>query len=91
MHQEVKALGNELKKLAAVAGARTRARVALVVSWENRWALELESKPASFDYQEILQLFHGALWDLNVAVDVVPPDRALDGYDVVVAPAKTLV
>ncbi len=87
VHREVRELGAELKKLNEIAGARTPARVALLVSWENRWALELESKPAHFDYQEIVQHFHGALWDLNVAVDVVSPDHALDGYDVVVAPA----
>lgn len=87
VHREVQSLGAELKKAAAVSGARTSARVALLVSWENRWALELESKPRAFDYQEIVQHFHGALWDLNVPLDVAHPDHPLDGYDVVVAPA----
>ncbi len=87
VHREMRDLGNELKKLAAVAGARTRARVALVVSWENRWALELESKPTTFDYQEILFHYYHTLWDLNVPVDIVHPDGSLEGYDVVVAPA----
>ncbi len=87
VHREVRELGAELKQLRDVAGARTSARVALLVSWENRWALELESKPMAFDYQEIVQHYHGALWDLNVPVDIAHPDHALDNYDVVVAPA----
>jgi beta-galactosidase len=85
--QEVRGLGAELKKLSGVCGARTPARVALLVSWENRWALELESKPMVFDYAAIVQHYYGALWDLNVGIDVVHPDAPLDGYAVVVAPA----
>ena len=84
---EVCSLGAELKKLSEVRGARTRARVALIVSWENRWALELESKPTTFDYAEIVQYYYNALWDLNIAVDIVHPDGALENYDLVVAPA----
>lgn len=85
--REVCGLGGDLKKLAGVCGARTPARVALLVSWENRWALELESKPTAFDYAAIVQHYHGALWDLNLAIDVVHPDARLDGYAMVVAPA----
>jgi beta-galactosidase len=85
--REVCALGEDLKKLAGVCGARTPARVALLVSWENRWALELESKPTAFDYAAIVQHYYGALWDLNLGVDVVHPDTPLDDYALVVAPA----
>lgn len=87
VYREVRELGAELKKLTVVAGARTKARVALVVSWESRWAIEIESKPATFDYAEILMHHYGALWDLNVAVDIVHPGGSLAGYDVVIAPA----
>lgn len=76
-----------MKRLADVAGARIAARVGLIVSWENRWALESETKPTQFDYQEILHAFYGPLWDLNVAIDLVPPDAELSMYEVVIAPA----
>jgi beta-galactosidase len=85
--REVCELGAELKKLSEVAGARTAARVAILVSWENRWALELESKPMAFDYAGIVHHYHGALWDLNVPIDVTHPDHAFDGYAVLVLPA----
>ena len=85
--REVCALGAELKKLTGVCGARVPARVALLVSWENRWALEVESKPMAFDYAAMIRPYYGALWDLNVAVDVVHPDAPLEAYAVVVAPA----
>jgi len=85
--REVRELGAELKKLSRVAGARVASRVALIVSWENRWALEFETKPTQFDYQEILHAFYEPLWELNIAVDMVPPDAELSRYDVVIAPA----
>ena len=85
--REVCELGGELKKLACVSGSRIPARVAFVVSWESRWAVELESKPAQFDYAAIVADFYRPLWELNIAVDVVSPDAALDGYAVVITPA----
>ncbi|MFT3783313.1 MAG: beta-galactosidase [Nibricoccus sp.] len=83
---EVRNLGQELKKLSPLLGSRVKAPVAIVVSWENRWALELESKPMQFDYASILGDFYRPLWELNVGVDVVSPDAPLDNYTVVIAP-----
>ena len=91
VHREVRELGAELKKLADVTGTRVRARVAVIVSWENRWALELETKPAQFDYADILQAFYAPLWELNVAMDLLHPSAELGGYDVVLAPAVYLL
>ena len=39
----------------------------------------------------MLTSYHRALWNLNVALDVVPVTTDLDGYDVVVAPLLHLV
>jgi len=85
--QEVKTLGAELKKLAPLAGCRTSAKIALIVSWENRWAIELESKPTQFDYAAIVADFYRPIWEANLAVDIISPEAPLDGYTVVVAPA----
>jgi beta-galactosidase len=87
VHAEVRELGAELKKLQPLLGARVQARVALVVSWENRWALELESKPTQFNYTRIVLAFYRVFWELNIPVDIVHPNQPLAGYDVVAAPA----
>ncbi|MGC4074137.1 MAG: beta-galactosidase [Nibricoccus sp.] len=87
VHREVRELGAELKRLREITGTRRVARVAVLASWENRWALETESKPTTFDYAEIVQHHYGALWNLNVAVDIAHPDGEFDDYDVIVAPA----
>lgn len=84
--REIRQLGQELRSLSRVAGSRIPARVALLDCWHNRWALELPSKPATFDYLKIFSFFHTALWNNHVAADVVSPDSDLARYDVVIAP-----
>lgn len=84
--REVRQLGNELRQLGRLAGSRVPARVALLDCWHNRWALELPSKPATFDYLKIFSHFHSALWTNHIPADVVSPDADLSGYDVVLAP-----
>lgn len=84
--REVCQLGNELRRLACIAGSRVPARVALLDCWDNRWAVELPSKPATFDYMKVLSSFHSAVWNAHVPSDIVSPDADLSRYDVVIAP-----
>ncbi len=85
--REVKELGRDLQALRAVCGARTTAKVAVILGWENRWALELDSKPVALDYERIVRSWHRPLRECHIATDIVPPGAPLDGYEVVVAPA----
>jgi beta-galactosidase len=89
--REVTQLGLELRSLSAITGARTPARVALLQSWENHWALELPSKPATFDYVRTLSEFHTPLWNQNIALDVISPDGPLARYDVLIAPVLYVI
>lgn len=84
--REVCELGGELRSLGRLAGSRVPARVAILDSWDNRWALELPSKPATFDYLKILSSFHTSLWNNHIDCDIVSPDDDLSPYDFVIAP-----
>jgi beta-galactosidase len=90
---EVARLGAELGSLdAGILGARLPARVALVFSWPNWWNVEYRPGPSSaLDYVAEAQRYYRPLWDRNIAVDVVPPDRDLSGYDLVIAPLLNMV
>ena len=75
-----------------ILGTRLPARVALVFSWPNWWNVEYRPGPSSaLDYVEEVQRYYRPLWDRNIAVDVVPPDRDLSGYDLVIAPLLNMV
>ena len=91
VHQEVCALGAELKKLEPVLGSLIRSRVAIIVDWPAWWALELPSKPTEFNYQASLAQFHRYFYENNIAVDFVAPDADLSNYMLVVAPTLYLL
>ena len=90
---EAAALGAQLERLAGASlGARTPARTALLFDWDSWWALELSDGPSRLlRYQQLVIAYYTALWQAGVDVDVVPVTAALDGYDVVVAPALHMV
>ena len=69
------------------------ARVALVMDWENWWAVENPDHPLNeLDYVAVLQRWYRALHRRHVAVDIVPPERVTPGaYDLVIAPALYLL
>ncbi|GCE77962.1 beta-galactosidase [Cellulomonas biazotea] len=86
--REVAALGSSLATLGeGVLGARTPARVALLLDWDSWWAVEMtDGYNRHVSYVQTLLQHHRALWTANAAVDVVPVTADLAGYDVVVAP-----
>jgi beta-galactosidase len=86
--RDVAALGKELTALAGeIVGARTHAKVALVFDWDSWWAVEISDGPSRHvSYQQTLIAYYRALYEQNVAVDVVPSGADLAEYDVVVAP-----
>ena len=59
------------------------ARVALVFDWENWWAVEERDHPAEIDYLALSLQWYGALHERGIMVDIVPPERVDDGYDLV--------
>jgi beta-galactosidase len=90
---EVATLGAELQSLCGgILGTRLPARVALVFSWPNWWNVEYApGLSSSLKYVEEVKRYYRPLWEGNVAVDVVPPDRDLSGYDLVIAPLLNMV
>jgi beta-galactosidase len=88
--REVAALGRELGSEAAreIAGSRAEpAEAALVVDWHSWWALELDSRPSTaLDQTEIALAHYRPLFEAGVACDIVPPDRDLSGYRMLVVP-----
>jgi beta-galactosidase len=89
--REVEQLGGELKKLASIRGATTRAEVALIADWENLWALETDSLPARINYSELVRGYYRALFEPDVPINIVPPETSFANYKLVVAPALYLV
>ncbi|UZJ31034.1 beta-galactosidase [Streptomyces endophytica] len=85
--REVTELGRELAAVPGIEGTRSRAEVALLADWHSWWALELDSKPSTaLDHSRIALDHYRPLFEAGVACDVLPPQRDLTGYRLVVVP-----
>jgi len=90
--REVKALGNELTKLDSILTSQVKADVAILMDWNNWWALELDSRPST-DLKLVPQLYsyYKPLFDRNITVDFAHPESDLSKYKLVIAPNLYLV
>ncbi len=86
--QQAAQIGAELEKLSpSVVGSRVQAQVALIMDWQNWWAVEnLPSPSDRLRYWELIGSWYRALHRLNVAIDVVSPAASLSEYRLLIAP-----
>jgi beta-galactosidase len=89
--REVVALGAELAALPALPTGTRDARVAIVLDWQNWWAIGNPDHPAVLDYLAIVQRWYAAVHEQHVQVDLVQPTSDLSGYRVVLAPLLYLL
>ncbi len=80
--------GEILRKTGEIAGTEVRAECAILLDWENRWALEDCQGFIKNDkkYIETCYGYHYALWSRAVNCDVVHPRDDLGKYRLVIAP-----
>jgi beta-galactosidase len=89
---EVAGLGRELGQLGTFEETSVEARVAVVFSWPNWWALEAPSKPANDLYlADQLAWMYRPLYQAGITVDFCRPDEPLDRYEAVLVPSLYLV
>jgi len=93
VYKEIAQVGEEVKLLAPLLkGAKVVSEVAILISHENNWALQLRPQPNNlFDPREQLQLFYNALHDRNIPVDFCRPTEDLSHYKLVIAPSLHLL
>ncbi len=93
--REAEKLGHELENLGSVfLRARSPARVALLMDWNNWWALELASGPSrDTDYLKTLARYYKPFHDRNIPADILNPGAETDysGYRLVVAPMLYMI
>lgn len=87
-YDEIRQMGAELQKIgAAIQGATVKAKVAILHSYDSRFAFQIQPNNSSFHYGEhVTQVYH-ALFNRNITVDVVSPQADLSDYMLVIAPA----
>ncbi len=93
MFREVQALGQELAALGGeTLGTRVSARAAIVVDWDNWWALEYSAGPSTdLKYLDEVGRYYQAFYELNIPVDFISVEDKPDNYDVVILPLLYMV
>ncbi|HZL28999.1 MAG TPA: beta-galactosidase [Acidobacteriaceae bacterium] len=92
LYPEVQQVGAEFEKVGAVLrGTQVQSQVALLHSYESRWAIEWQPQSNKFDPLAEMARYYGPLHRATQAVDIVPPNVDLSMYKLVIAPALNLL
>lgn len=87
LYGEIKEMGQEFATVGdALRGTSPASQVALLYSYDSRWAIDFQRHTEKYDQLEVLRSYYQAIHRLAQSVDVVNPYAPLDGYRLVVAP-----
>ncbi|MGI6565767.1 MAG: beta-galactosidase [Limnochordia bacterium] len=91
-YQEVQQTGSELKKLAPLLeGTVVKNEVAVLYSYDELWALEIQPNNPRLKYTEVVSEYYRCLHERNVGVDFVNHDDDFSQYKVLIAPLIYMV
>lgn len=92
LYDEVKTIGTEFKALsAAIAGTKPSSEVALLTSYDSRWAIDFQPHSKLYDQKKVFLDYYAPLEDITHAVDVVNVTAPLDRYKIVFAPQLNVI
>ncbi len=87
--REVAEVGDALARLDDVVGVAVHAEAAIVLDWENQWALETGASVhlgENVKYRKVCLSHYRPFWEHGVPVDVIDQSCPLDAYKLVVLP-----
>ena len=92
IYGEIRRIGSEFERTsAALKGTEPLAQVAVIVSYENRWAIDFQPHTKNYDQLEVLLGYYRPLRDERLTVDIVSADAPLDSYKVVFVPSLNVI
>jgi len=91
-YEEIKRVGEELKKIdAKLTGLKFPKEVAMITSYDEQWAFEIQPNNLKFNYQEHFASYYQILNALNTPVDVISFKEDFSKYKLVIAPSLFLI
>lgn len=90
IYSEVSRVGSEFERAAgALAGTTPKAKVAILQSYDSRWAIDFQRFNRNYHQQHVLLDYYRPLRRQGLTVDIVNADAPLDSYKLVLAPDLT--
>jgi beta-galactosidase len=92
LYEEVRQIGHEFARAsAALAGTAPQSDVAILTTYESRWAIDFQPHTKAYDQQAVLLDYYRAVNDLTHHVDIVHASAPLEGYKLVLAPSLNVI
>ncbi|MDR3791978.1 MAG: beta-galactosidase [Terracidiphilus sp.] len=92
LYDEIQTLGRNFEHTAAaLKGTKPVAQVALLHSYDSRWAIDFQPHNRNYDQLEILLGYYRPLREQQLTVDIVNTDAPLDSYKLVLAPDLNVI
>ena len=92
LYSEILQIGREFATAGpALAHTSVRSQVAIIQSFDGRWAIDWQRHNEKFSPIDQILSFYAPLRRLMQSVDIVSPTAPLEGYNVVVAPGLNIL
>jgi beta-galactosidase len=92
IYDEIRGIGSEFERAsAALKGTQPIAQVAILLSYDSRWAIDFQPHSKNYDQLDVLLGYYRPLRDQRLTVDLVNADAPLDSYKVVFAPSLNVI
>lgn len=87
-YAEIKAMGEQIARIQKnIAQAETHANVAILHSYDTRFAFQVQPNNWNFSYEGLTYAYYAALHDANIAIDIVSEKEDISTYKLVIVPA----
>src|ERR1700675_2251446 len=92
LYAEAQQIGREFAKAGpALAGTSVKSEVAMLHSYDSRWAIDWQRHNKNYDPIDELVSYYGPLRAVSQSIDVVEPVAPLSQYKLVVAPGLNVL
>lgn len=92
LFSEIAQIGRDLEKSGvALAGTTVHSEVAILHSYDSRWAIQWQKHNKNYDPVEEIVSYYEPLRTVAQSIDVVPPTAPLTEYKLVVAPGLNVL
>jgi beta-galactosidase len=92
LYPEIAQIGAEFAKAGpALAGTSVHSQVAILHSYDSRWAINWQRHNQNFDPIDQIVSYYKPLRQIAQSIDIVQPTAPLDGYKLVVAPGLAVL
>lgn len=92
LYAEVQQLGREFAKAgAALAGTSVKSEVAILHSYDSRWAIQWQKHNSDYNPVAEILSYYRPLRAISQSLDIIPPTASLTHYKLVVAPGLNVL